>query len=431
MAISATLGKDGVGHGPPFEDIDWGYRSQPLWGRAISLGRGKVVGGCSMINGCIGVRGRPEDFTRWEAAGAAGWGWEQVRPFYERVDEASPLQQWPRDEWLPVQELVISGFEALGFRYFDDMNAPDAWDGAVGPWPQNRRLGMRQGTLVTYIRAARGRPNFELRPQVLVDRVLFEGDRATGVRYIGADGRPVEVFADRVVLSAGTYGSPPILLRSGIGPSDRLAAAGIACRHELPVGQGLMDHAHVKFLLDTPPAVARMFGPGMPAVARGEDWYVIPVAHDEEVGICATSFVLATHDGDGTIDVPDASPASAPIVNLNMEHNADGGYDTAWEAFHALLETEPFRAQAIRARHDGLTLRQILEARMSTGCHPAGGCRIGEVVDSDLRVLGLDGLYVADASVFPRHVSNNPERTCMMVGEYAAAKLRLAAAAAH
>jgi choline dehydrogenase len=377
-----------------------------------------------MINGCIGVRGRPADFERWEAAGAKGWGWDSVLPFYEAVDQMQPLQTWDRDQWLPVQDVLISGFQELGYRYYEDMNNPNAWDEAVGPWPQNRRNGIRQGTLVTYIRAARARPNFELRPGALVDRVLLDGTRARGVRYLTAVGQAVDISASRVVMSAGAYGSPQILLRSGIGPADELRALGIGAVADLPVGRGLMEHAYVRLFYTAPKEVSRMFGPGMPAVARGNGWYAIPVPIDEEAGICALNFILATHDGDGSLTLRSRDPAAAPVVDLNLERYASGAFDTAWRASQALTKTPTVRKSGLAVATDGLTLAEILRARMGTGAHPAGGCRIGEIVDPHLKVLGIDDLYVADASVFPRHVSNNPERTCMMIGEYAAANIR-------
>ncbi len=424
FALGPVLGFHGSGHGPPVDDVDWRQFGEPIFGRSIRLGRGKLVGGSGMINGSIGVRGRPEDYERWERAGAKGWGWDDVLPYFEAVDAIAPLQQWDRDEWLAGPERIIAGFEELGFRWVDDMNAPDAWDGVVGPWPQNRRNGIRQGSLVTYTRAARHRSNYELRPDALVDRVLIKGGVAAGVRYLDADGRVVEVGADRVIVSAGALGSSPLLLRSGVGPAAELRALGIECHSDLPVGRGLMDHAYCRFLYGVPPSMSKLFGPGMAAVVRHADWYGIPAPFDEDRHVVSLAMILATTDGDGTVALRNDDPRELPRVTLDLERVVASGYDSPWEHYHRLLETSALGDAGFREMTEGRSLHEIVQAGVGSAQHYAGGCRIGEVVDPDLRVLGIDNLHVVDASVFPRHVSNNPDRTCMMVGEHAAARIR-------
>jgi choline dehydrogenase len=425
FALGPVLGHHGSGHGSPVPDVDFMQFTEPVFGRPVRLGRGRLVGGSGMINGSVGVRGRPEDFARWEQAGAEGWGWDDVRPHYEAVDAIAPLHQWSRDEFLPGPERLVAGFEQLGFRWVDDMNAPDAWDGVVGPWPQNRRNGTRQGSLVTYVRAARARPNFELRPNVLVDRVLLDGERAVGAAYIDQQGRPATVRGDRVVVSAGAIGTPPILLRSGVGPSGQLRAHGIPCVADLPVGQGLLDHAYCRFLYRVPLPLARLLGPGMAAVVRHRDWYAIPAPFDEVEGLVSLAMILATTDGDGTVELRSADPAENPVVTTDFASRVEAGaYDTAWAHYNDVLETSALRDAGFSAVSGGQGLAEHLRAGIGSGQHMAGTCRIGAVVDPDLRVYGVENLHVADASVFPQHVSNNPDRTCMMVGEHAAARIR-------
>ena len=167
---------------------------------------------------------------RWVQAGATGWGWSEMLPAYEAVEREIPILTYPEDAWLPFQRTFVRACVQLGFRRHDRFNEPDAWDGIAGAWPRNRRNEIRQGSLVTYIRAARGRANFEIRDRAIVDRVLHDGRRATGVTYVDAGGRRADVHADRVVLAAGAYGSPPILLRSGIGPAQELSAHGSNAR---------------------------------------------------------------------------------------------------------------------------------------------------------------------------------------------------------
>jgi choline dehydrogenase len=425
----SVSGHHGTGSGAPVPQLDWGYRTEPLAdGRRVPLSRGKFVGGTSMINGCIAVRGRPEDFERWVAAGAAGWGWQEVLPYYEKAETEVTIQTYPPERWLPNQHLFVEGCRQLGFRYLDDLNTPDAWDGVVGPWPRNRRNEIRQGTLVTYIRAARRRPNFTLRPGVMVDRVVFEGDRATGVRYLDATGRPVEVGADRVVLSAGAYGSAPILLRSGVGPADELRALDITPRVDLPVGRDLMDHPGLSFVLSADAEYTRMGWPSLAVVGRGAGWWGIPATYDEQEGLIALSFFLALVEGPGgSVRLRSAAPDADPVIRHDyIEAVERGDFDGVWADFQRLLGTDAYRAAHVTDTGAGQPVRERLRGSVRTGTHPAGGCGIGKVVDADLAVLGLEGLYVADASVFPSHVTNNPNLTCYMMGEYAADKLAAA-----
>ena len=419
-----VLGEGYAGAGAATPDLDWGLFSEPLPnGRRVHLKRGRLVGGTSMVNGCVAVRGAPADYERWVERGAPGWGWDEVRPAFERVEEVVPIRRYPREAWQPVARAFEDAFEEIGHRRVDDMNQPDAWERVVGAWPQNRRNEVRQGTLVTHVRAARARPNLRIKPGALVDRVLLRGSRAIGLRAV-VDGRPVDVSAGTVVLAAGAYGSPAVLLRSGIGPPAELSALGIEPVADLPVGRGLRDHPQCFFHLETPRELARMCGPGFAAVARGEGWWSFPLALDEERGLCALAFALASDDDSGSVTLASADPTVAPVIDHRY---ADvirrGEFDEAFATFRSLLETSALRDRGVRDGDPDRPLVDVLLERLGTAFHPAGGCAIGRVVDPDLRVYGVEGLAVADASVFPAHVTNNPNLTCMMVGERAAQKL--------
>lgn len=404
----------------PVYDLDWGYDSEPLPnGRRMRLPRGRLVGGSSMTNGTICVRGAPDDFERWQARGAPGWGWDDVRPAYEAVESEVYLKRYGRDGWQPIQRSFYDGFVELGYREVDDLNAEDAWYGVVGPAPLNRRNTVRQGTLVTYIRKARPRPNFEVRGNALVDRVLFSGARATGIRYIDEDGHRVDVAADTVVLSAGAYGTPALLIRSGIGPADGLLGLGVDPLVDLPVGASLDDHPVCGFDLYAP-ELADVRAPSAAVYARdtANAWVSIGTTVDEAEGLCAVAFVLTAGSSEGTLTVTSLDPAVQPRI----EHRYDlRGFDSAWETLGRLLATSPLsRVQRLFGERP---LSVLLHEGVSTAFHPVGTCPIGKVVDDDLRVYGVEGLVVADASVFPAHVSNNPNLTCFMIGERAAAKL--------
>jgi choline dehydrogenase len=325
-----------------------------------------------------------------------------------------------------VQELLGTACLEIGFRWHDDLNAPDAWDGVYGPWPRNRHHEVRQGSLNTYIRQARPRPNFSIIADALVDRVLLQGGRAAGVAFIGADGQAHEVRASRVVLAAGAYGTPPILLRSGIGPAQELDRLGVRPLADLPVGRGLMDHPGVSFLLAVDPRYALMGWPAYAAVARGTSYWNIPMSIDEDQGLIRLAFFLGIVDGiDGSVRLRSTDPTQAPEIDHGYWPLVQtGAFAPIWDDFQALMGTDALGAAGARDTAEGMPLDDRLLAGLGSGAHPAGGCAIGQVVDPDLEVLGIDGLTVADASVFPRHVTNNPNLTVHVIGEVAAAKLR-------
>lgn len=416
-----SLGHNFAGIGAPTPETDWDYWSVPLAdGRRVHHRRAKMVGGSSMVNGTIAVRAAPLDFDRWQEHGAPGWGWSDVKPFIEKVETITPVRRVAKEHWSPIAQMFAESFDEIGYRWVDDMNAPESWDGIYGQWPLNRKNSVRQGTLVTYVREARERPNFAIRGHCLTDRVLIENGRARGVRYIDRDGRPHEVSADLVLLAGGAYGSPCVLLRSGIGPEDDLIALGIDPVVPLPVGRNMMEHPQCFFYAQGDPELADMTLPGWPVAARakGNGWWSFPLALDEDTGLCAYTFALSEDTGEGTITLGSAEPDAPPRIDHQLQRIIDSDrFDHAHETFRALMATTSVGRRGARDPEAMRPLREILQERMGTGFHPAGGCQIGRVVDDELRVHGVEGLRVADASVFPVHILNNPALTCMMLGE--------------
>jgi choline dehydrogenase len=421
----ALIGERGAG-ADPMPGMDWGYESEPLpGGRRVPLPRGRLVGGTSMVNGCIAARGRPEDFDAWVHAGATGWGWKDVLPLYERVETVLSIKRYPRETWLPSQCLFADACVEMGMEWAEDLNAPEAWEGVVGPWPRNRRNEVRQGSLNTYIREARPRGNLEIRPGALVDSVLLHGARARGVAYVDPDGARVEVGASTVVQCAGAYGDAPILLRSGIGPARHLRGLGITAVVDLPVGARLLEHPGITLLMSVDPGSAMMGWPALAVAARGADWWASPIPLDEGRGLIGLASFLALVDGpEGSIGLRSLAPDTAPIIDHGYGALIDGdAFSTLFHDFERLLATDVLRGVSARDAEAGTPLRERLLGGLRTGTHPAGSCAIGSVVDPELGVYGVEGLLVADASVFPRHVSNNPNTTCHLVGERAAATL--------
>ena len=416
-----TLGEHFSGIGAPTPDTDWDYWSAPLEsGRRVHHRRAKMVGGSSMVNGTIAVRAAPLDFDRWQEHGAPGWGWADVKPYIEKVETVTPIRRIAREHFSPIAQMFAESFDELGYRWVEDMNAPDSWDGIYGQWPLNRKNAVRQGTLVTYVREARERPNLTIQGHCLTDRVLVENGRARGVRYIDGDGHAQEVSADLVLLAGGTYGSTCVLLRSGIGPGDELTALGIEPHVQLPVGRNVMEHPQCLFLLQGKPELADMTLPGWPVAARakGNGWWSFPLALDEDTGLCSYAFALTEDASDGTITLSSAEPDALPHIDHRLQRVIDSDrFDEAYETFGALMATTSVTQRGAGNPEAKRPLREILQERMGTGFHPAGGCQIGRVVDDELRVHGIGGLRVADASVFPVHILNNPALTCMMLGE--------------
>ena len=408
-------------------DHDWGYWSEPLppenGNRRIRLPRGKMVGGSSMANAQMLVRAAPHDFERWQAAGATGWTYEALQPCYEAVEQEVHTKCYPRSTWQPVQLAFEESLLGMGYTQRDDMNAPDAWHGTIGATPINRINEVRQGTLVTYIRKARHRENLVLRPDTLVDRVLIEGGRATGVRAMGPDGVAYEVTADQVVLCGGAYGTPSILMRSGIGPAAHLKELGIAVVADLPVGERLLDHA-VCYWFVHHPTLANMHGPSTAMLARhtGNEWMSVVTTLDEKEGLAGLAFGTAGDNVGGPLRLRSTDPTADPILNHRYDIEP---LRSAEQVVKDVLKTPSFKGWTFV--DEGRSLEEIAAERIGTCYHAAGTAPLGAVVDSDLRVLGVDNLMVADASVFPTQISNNTNHTCYMIGELAARKLGAAA----
>jgi choline dehydrogenase-like flavoprotein len=203
---------------------------------------------------------------------------------------------------------------------------------------------------------------------------------------------------------------------------------------ELPVGQGVLEHPATSMVVRLNPSHVMLGWPCFAVVVRGEGWWTLPVPLDGEEGVAALTLCLAITDGPGGgyVRLRSADPAAAPEIFHGYENHLDsGGFDAAMEDWQRLLETPSFRAADVIDTRSHLSARESARRGLGTGAHPAGGCSIGQVVDERLSVYGVEGLTVADASVFPRHVTNNTNFTCFMIGERAAAFIRAAAQSAR
>jgi choline dehydrogenase len=433
--------------------------------------RGRALGGSSTVNAQIAIRGVPAAFDAWAEAGCEGWSASRVMPLFDAIEDdadfgapgrkqGGPLPVWrmPEDRWGAVDRALRDAALAAGHPWKADLNAPEGE--GISCNPINLRDGRRVTTNDGYLEPARGRPNLEIRGEALVDRVVFEGSRARGVRVRFGDGPWEEVAARQVVLCAGAIHSPALLMRSGIGPAADLRALGIAVRHDQPsVGAHLMDHPILRASLALRPghraqgAEARhtnccvTYSSGM----GGErDMILIAYNHrglsgdDDPAPNGAIGIALYDALSRGSLRLASADPAAEPEVEENMlDHPLDRArMRDGVRRLARLCALDPVAgiAEAITFGETALTMEEAaslpdaaLDALMLAEAgdiqHAAGTCRMTAhedprgVVDPDLRVRGVEGLRVADASIMPSDCRANLHFTCVMIGEMAARRM--------
>lgn len=446
---------------------EWGIDASFVPGATLNYPQGRKLGGGSAVNGAFAVRGLREDYERWAAVAGTDWGWQHMLAVLCRLeadqdrtdgfhgtDGPIPVVRWRRDELLPVQESFLEAVNAHGIGWVDDMNAPDA--SGVGVIPMNRSDGVRMSTALTYLPAARDRPNLTVWTDSLVHRILLEGTRAVGVELVRG-GQLRQARAERIVVSSGAIQSPTLLQRSGIGPAELLAEHGIDCVVDLGgVGQNLMEHEGTAvFLLPRSalaPADDRVCQLGARwtsshGQAADDMWFSMWSAWDLEAfpdlrqalgGVPAVSAVIAgVHDplSRGSVRLRSADPNVAPEVDFAMmSHPADR--DRMVEALQNAIElaTSAAFAQAYSgigllepsAVNDRAALEGYLDNTVGGWYHASGTCAMGTdpddgaVVDAALRVHGTEGLHVVDASIMPTIVRSPTNLTSIAIGERAA-----------
>ena len=250
-------------HNNSYRDHDWGLDYEPTIGRRDRFPRGRVMGGSSAVNTTIALRGMPEDYDEWAAAGNEGWSWQDVLPAFNRLErdldfpgadyhgDSGPIsiRRYPHEELLPQHQAFLSSAQTLGYPVCEDANEP--WGSGAGPHPMNKLGRLRISAAVGYLSAARIRPNLEIQADTLVRRVQLKNGRCTGVEVESPSGDVREIQARLVVLCAGALMSPCILMRSGIGSADEIAALGVDQTVSLSgVGKNLSDHPALAVLCD-------------------------------------------------------------------------------------------------------------------------------------------------------------------------------------
>lgn len=462
------------------------YSSEPetnTAGREHVLPRGRMLGGCSTVNGMLYVRGQHEDYDDWERAGATGWGWDQVLPYFKRSEDqrfhtksplhgtGGPLVVSDLADKHPVSESIIRGFVEAGYPANDDFNG-ESQEGS-GYFQVTMRDGQRCSTYHAFLHPVRDRTNLDIVVGAEVDRVRIENGRACGVVYQLKGAKHEAVASCEVVLCAGAIDSPGVLMRSGVGPGKALSDLGIPVLVDNPeVGANLQDHFIVPMMwqlkdgvpslnnrlqgfgvlrevlryfvsrrgaMTLPGAEVGAFVKGSPEATRPEiQFHCLPVTGEPgvkkphaEPGLTLAPCVLRPQ-ARGRVHLRDSDPASAPRFELNyLSTDRDVSLTLAGMKIARNVASQPALADLIAKERlpgsDHASETQMLDfaARVgSTVHHPVGTCRMGSddkaVVDPELRVRGVEGLRVVDASVMPSLVSGNTNAPVIMIAERAA-----------
>jgi choline dehydrogenase len=466
--------------------LDWGFYTAPqaaALGRRIPQPRGRVLGGSGSINGMVFVRGNQRNYDDWAAAGCKGWSFRDVLPSFKRMEDweggASALRGGggpvkvtrQRDLTRASQAFIEALAGTAAVNKVDDYNG-ESQDG-VSVMQQNAAGGLRYSSSIGYL-DGHGLPGLTIRTRVHVARVVLEGSRAVGVEVVTAHGRETIRAAREVILCAGVFGSPQLLMLSGIGPAAHLRALGIDVVADLPVGDNLHDHMLVPMTYVMKTARNRgttpYFAGGMVKEAIvGDTWMgrsvfeVVgfvrssqagqlpdiqihalpwsypfpnqdsPARHKVDQRPALTIFsTLIYPKSRGTLRLGSADPAAAPVIDPGYLTEPDDaevlldGMELIREAMHSkliagdvALELSPGADHAGRA-----ALAKEVPNRATSVYHAVGTCRMGTderaVVDPELRVRGVDGLRVADASIMPAITGGNTNAPAMMIGEHAA-----------
>jgi len=438
---------------------DWGFEDEPRAdGRRVPLPRGRVLGGCSSTNATYAVRGHRANYDAWAELAGPEWGYEEVLPTFRRMEHdldmqgpyhgqggPLPVRRYATRELTPLSRAFLEAAVRLGHAPVADHNHPEAI--GAGPAPMTSINFTRQSAARRYVWPHRARPNLTVRAGVTVDRVRFEGRRARAVVLAGGE----EIAADRLVLSAGAYGSPAILLRSGVGPAADLAALGIdVVADRRGVGENLSDHPLVVVAYAAPSSSVGSEAPPafqtlltyQSALHRGPgyDMHIVPQSVLPMEGsptgfayafLCSVVLpralgrvALTSRDPrvlprieTGFLDHPDDRARMTEVVKVARRLAA-----TAPLSELGALELAPGPAITTDAEIDA-----FVEANVTTYFHPVGSCRMGAapdaVVDAHGKVHDLEGLWVLDASVMPSIPGINTNLPTIMIAERGAAWL--------
>jgi choline dehydrogenase len=457
--------------------LDWDLLGEPepgLGGRRLYLPRGRTIGGSSSINAMIYLRGSPVDYDDWAASGCEGWSFAEVLPYFKRGEDnergedeyhgvGGPLAVSDSRSMHPLIETMFEAAVQAGHELNPDLNG--ARQEGVGRFQLTQGNGLRCSAADAYLHPASDRPNLEVVACAFVERIVFEGDRAVGVELVRGGARETVRAEREVILSAGAYQSPVLLMLSGIGPAEELSPLGIAVRRELPVGRNLQDHcmAQLNYLTDevglfdifTPENFALLEAEGRGPLtsnypeaggffrtrpdlpAPDVEFHFAPSLFFDE-GLTAPSDhgycfgpVVIKPTSRGKVSLRTPMPDSKPKVLCNFlttdedrESMLAGvriALEIAGQPALKAVERAPFSVPASGSDDDILAW---VRSASQTVYHPTSTCAMGSVVDPELRVYGTEGLRVVDASVMPTITRANTHAPTLMIAEKAADLIR-------
>lgn len=452
---------------PSQREHDWGIVATGTGDRSLSMIRGKVVGGSSAVNACIALRAEPSDFDSWPEE----WSWKKVLPFFKKLetdkdfpteeyhgsDGPLPIQRWKDDELYPLSKAFLKACEADGRGVISDHNKPDSTGG--GPLPMNAVNGRRISAADAYLRAVQNQQNITVLSDATVDRVLFEGTQAVGVSVCLSKGIK-NIKGSTVILSSGAFGTPAILLRSGVGPAEDLKELRIHVVKDLKgVGANLSDHSQVPIGVITqrphdmenlPPCIQVLLRYSNQKHGHANDMqicllnqvdvsvftpYLMDTAGRDKIFLLTSNLMLPYSRG--KVALKSVDPKDNPEITMNFcqaEEDVQRHRDGLRIACN-LVKSDAFvdvRGDILESDAIFGTDEQIdkfIYERIQTAHHPAGTAKMGSntdplaVVDASCAVIGTKGLYVADASIIPEPIRANTNLTCIMIGERLAADL--------
>jgi len=469
---------------------NWGYESEPephLGGRRINCPRGKVLGGSSSINGLVYIRGNALDFEAWEAAGATGWGFRHVLPYFRRAETRAagadeyrggdgPLHTQYGPLRNPLYDAFVDAAVQAGYPQTDDVNGYR--QEGFGRMDMTVHRGRRCSAARAYLRPAMRRKNLSVATHVAVTRIVFERKRAISVEY-RRGGRLQQVRARReIIMAGGAINSPQLLKLSGVGPAAELRAHDIDVVHDLPgVGENLQDHLEFYFQVacrqpitlyaatgliakgligarwllrhDGPGATNHFESCGFIRSRAGEQYpdiqyHFLPLAVSYDGHSLATEHGMQAHVGPmrsksrGRVTLASSDPMAAPKILFNyMSHPDDWRDMRACVRLTREIFAQPafdaFRGREIQPGADVTSddaIDQFIREKVESAYHPCGTCRMGAaddaatVVTPDTRVVGVEGLRVVDASILPSITNGNLNAPTIMLAEKAADMIR-------
>jgi choline dehydrogenase len=465
---------------------NWRYQSEPephLDGRRFHVPRGKVLGGSSSINGLVYVRGNPHDFDRWQEEGATGWSYRHVLPYFRRAEGRrdgadayrggeGPLATRYGPIANPLYEIFVEAARQAGYGVTPDING-ERQEG-FGRLDMTVKDGVRWSTANAYLRRAMTRANLKVATHALATRILFEGRRATGVRYSRGGREYVAMARRELILSGGPINSPQLLKLSGVGPAQELRALDIPVVADRPgVGENLQDHLEFYFQVASKKPIT-LYGQtglfsrgliGLHWLLRGRghgatnhfetggfirsragvrypdiQYHFLPLAVTYDGANLASEHGFQAHVGPlrsnsrGWVRLKSADPRDHPRIQFNyMSHRDD------WTEMRACVRLtreifaqaafDPYRGREIRPGTDVAddeAIDSFVRRHVESAYHPCGTCKMGAsddpmaVVDPHARAIGLEALRIVDSSIMPSVTSGNLNAPTIMIGEKAA-----------